>query len=44
MFYGLLFAYDEGLGGDDATLAASLWRYLLYDSVVNGVMICHVLS
>jgi hypothetical protein len=26
MFYGLLFAYDEGLAQGDATLAAALWR------------------
>ena len=26
MFHGLLFAYDEGLEGDDTVLAAALWR------------------
>eukprot|EP00045_Choanoeca_perplexa_P003532 m.31742 g.31742 ORF g.31742 m.31742 type:complete len:261 (+) comp12097_c0_seq3:104-886(+) len=32
MFHGLLFAYDEGLEGDDTVLAAALWRNLFHDS------------
>eukprot|EP00051_Salpingoeca_urceolata_P014084 m.178274 g.178274 ORF g.178274 m.178274 type:complete len:317 (+) comp17979_c2_seq3:1525-2475(+) len=30
MFYGLVFAYDEGLVGDDHVLAAALWRNLCH--------------
>lgn len=28
MFYGLLFAYDEGIVGDDHVLASAIWRNL----------------
>ena len=30
MFYGLLFAYDEGLAKDDRVLAAAVWRNLFH--------------
>eukprot|EP00040_Diaphanoeca_grandis_P044738 m.13412 g.13412 ORF g.13412 m.13412 type:complete len:297 (-) comp9719_c0_seq1:315-1205(-) len=30
MFYGLLFAYDEGLATDDQVLAAAVWRNLFH--------------
>ncbi|EDQ89140.1 uncharacterized protein MONBRDRAFT_32573 [Monosiga brevicollis MX1] len=32
MFYGLIFAYDEGVAGDDMTLAAALWRNMFHDA------------
>lgn len=30
-FRGLIFAYEEGLLTDDRTLAAALWRNLIFD-------------
>eukprot|EP00039_Didymoeca_costata_P014227 m.227463 g.227463 ORF g.227463 m.227463 type:complete len:248 (+) comp15973_c0_seq3:5148-5891(+) len=32
MFYGLLFAYDEGVLGSDKVLAAAIWRNLFFNS------------
>ena len=32
MFYGLLFAYDEGLVKDDTVLASAVWRNLFHAS------------
>jgi len=32
MFYGLLFAYDEGLHKDDTVLASAVWRNLFHST------------
>ena len=37
MFYGLLFAYDEGLTKSDDVLAAAVWRNLFHSSKVAGM-------
>lgn len=38
MFYGLLFAYDEGLAKDDQVLAAAVWRNLFHASKATATL------
>ncbi|EDO34002.1 predicted protein [Nematostella vectensis] len=43
-FYGLIFAYDEGLLSHDRVLAAALWRNMFHDNRTDAVQLASMVE